>query len=219
MRKFTRLTAIAAPLVRPNIDTDALIPGHQLTFIAKSGFARGLFCDWRFENPKDSDEARRENPDFVLNRAPYREAKILLAGGNFACGSSREAAVWALRDWGIRCIIAPSYGPIFYASCFKNGLLPVVLAQEIVDALAAEVEASNGAQPLTVDLATCAVTTASGRDYPFSVATNLRRMLLEGLDHIDATLTLRAAIESFETRDRSKRPWVHARERPESAAP
>jgi 3-isopropylmalate/(R)-2-methylmalate dehydratase small subunit len=169
-RKFTRLRAIAAPLVRPYIDTNALIPGHPLTCVAKVEFGRGLFAEWRFEDPEAGDVQRREHPHFVLNRTPYRQARILLAGVNFACGSSREAAVWALRDFGIRCVIAASYGPIFYANCFKNGLLPVVLSQDAVDAIARQVQATAGAGLVDVDLTSCTVTAPAGARYPFAVA-------------------------------------------------
>ena len=203
MEPFRQLTAVAAPLRRVNVDTDAIIPGAQLLKVAKGGFGQGLFYDWRHRADGSED------PAFVLNKAPYREARILLAGHNFACGSSREVAVWALRDWGFRCVIAPSFGNIFYASTFKNGVLPVIIPEEDVEAIADEVERSQGRATVTVDLEACRVTSPSGRSFPFEVAENHRQALLHGLDPISATLRFSDQIVAFQAEDRIRRPWAY----------
>ena len=204
MEKFTVLKGIAAPLLRRNIDTDAIIPGKELRNVEKGGLGDGLFGQWRY-----LDGDRKENPDFVLNRPPYRDAVILLADENFGCGSSREGAVWALTGFGIRCVIAPSFAAIFYNSSFKNGLLPVVLSQKAVYAIAGNVEQHGGTEPVTVDLVNCRVTDPGGQEYGFKLNRLYRQMLLEGLDQIDATLRLRDEIVSFQERDRVSRPWVY----------
>lgn len=204
MDKFTKLTGVAAPLMQPNIDTDAILPSRFLTLTTKSGktgFGGVLFSDWRFEadgTPK---------PDFVLNRPEYAEAKILLAAENFGCGSSREQAVWALIGFGIRCVIAPGFGEIFYNSSFLNGLLPVILDKENVVALADAVSASDGT--MTVDLEAQSVTGADGTAYPFQVDASRRQALLEGLDAISVTLKREAEIAAFQDADRQSRPWIY----------
>jgi 3-isopropylmalate/(R)-2-methylmalate dehydratase small subunit len=198
---------IAAPILRPNIDTDCVIPGNELLMVQKAGFGLGLFSTWRYT--KVADGERVENPDFILNREPYRRATILLAGRNFACGSSREPAVWALRDYGFRCVIAPSYGFIFYANCFKNGVLAVELPDADVERIARQVEDSGGRAEVTVDLERCRVIAPDGGELPFEVAENFRVGLLEGKDAIDSTLAFEADIDAFERRDRERRPWIH----------
>jgi 3-isopropylmalate/(R)-2-methylmalate dehydratase small subunit len=205
MRPFTRLDAVAAPLRRLNVDTDAIIPGNQIVrmSVAKAGFGDGLFYNWRHRADGTED------PAFVLNRPPYRDAKILLAGHNFACGSSREVAVWALRDGGFRCVIAPSYGGIFYANCFKNGVLPVVLPEEEVERLCDEVEASQGRGHVVVDLEACTVTSPEGRALDFALPEIFRQALIGGLDPISATLRFSDDILAFQQQDRAKRPWAY----------
>jgi 3-isopropylmalate/(R)-2-methylmalate dehydratase small subunit len=205
MEPFRKLTAVAAPLRRLNVDTDAIIPGAQLlkVSVSKAGFGQGLFYNWRHQADGSED------PAFVLNRPPYREAKILLAGHNFACGSSREVAVWALRDYGFRCVIAPSFGAIFYANTFKNGVLPVILPEDVVEGLADEVEESQGQGLVTVDLETCRVVSPSGRVHPFELAEIHRQALLEGLDAISATLRFSDSILAFQQQDRARRPWAY----------
>ncbi len=204
MEKFTKLTGLAAPMMQPNIDTDAIVPSRFLTRTTKSGksgFGEVLFADWRFEadgTPK---------PDFVLNRPEYAEAKILLAAENFGCGSSREHAVWALLGFGIRCVMAPGFGEIFFNSSFINGLLPVVLDKEKVVALADSVSASGGA--MTVDLKTQQVTGPDGTVYPFAIDAARREALLEGLDAIAVTLKREAEIAAFQDADRQNRPWIY----------
>jgi 3-isopropylmalate/(R)-2-methylmalate dehydratase small subunit len=205
MEKFTTLTAIAAPLLRINIDTDAIIPSREMKRVSKQGLSEGLFAGWRYREPGSRDE----NPDFILNREPYRRAQILLSGLNFGCGSSREHAVWALAEWGIRCIIAPSFGAIFYGNCVRNGILPVVLADEIVESLAAQVEVDPAARQVTVDLTACTVTDPDGSSHPFEIADGDREMLLEGLDAIALTLKNDGDILAFRERDRAVRPWIH----------
>jgi 3-isopropylmalate/(R)-2-methylmalate dehydratase small subunit len=205
MEKFTRLTAIAAPLLRINVDTDAIIPSREMKSVSKKGLAAGLFAGWRYLTPGSRDE----NPDFVLNQPPYRDAKILLSGTNFGCGSSREHAVWALQEWGIRAIIAPSFGAIFQGNCVRNGILPVVLPDEVVQSLAAQVQAAPATNLVTVDLVECRVTAPDGTAYPFSIGTGDREMLLEGLDGIALTLKRDAEIQAFQARDRERRPWIY----------
>ena len=204
MQKFVKLTSVAAPLLRANIDTDAIIPGAQLLKQAKTGFGEGLFAEWRFNDATSPD--RTEKPEFILNQEPYRDAEILLAGVNFA----REPAVWALRDFGIRCVIAPSYGAIFFANCFNNGVLPVVLPQAQVEELAAQVESGIGDKNVAVDLESCTVIAPDGQTFPFVIAANYRHALLDGLDAIDATLKFEADINEFDSRDREQRPWIYA---------
>ncbi len=204
MEKFERLVSVAAPLLRTNVDTDALIPGHRLMKVSKTGFGEGLFYHWRYR------EDGSEDPDFVLNQAPYRHARILLAGHNFACGSSREVAVWALRDFGFRCVIAPSFGAIFYANCFKNGFLPVVLEQPEVDALARQTMQSEGVALTTIDLAARRGVAPGREGFLFKIGELYRTTLLEGLDPIAATLRLADDIDAYRAQDRKRRPWVYA---------
>jgi len=207
-------TGIAAPLLRVNVDTDCIIPGSELLKVAKTGFGEGLFAGWRYAKGAGSED-RTENLDFVLNRDPYRKATILLAGRNFACGSSRETAVWALRDFGFRCVIAPSFGFIFYANCFQNGVLAVELEDAAVEMLAREIEDSGGRATLTVDLERCRVIAPDGRELAFTIAENYRLALLDGRDFIDTTLAFEDEIASFERHDRERRPWIHAQPRQE----
>lgn len=202
MEKFIRLTGIAAPLFRPNVDTDAIIPSREMKRVSKEGLGEGMFADWRY-----SDVANRvENPDFVLNRAPFRQAPILLAGANFGCGSSREHAVWALKDYGVRCVIAPSFGAIFQGNCVRNGILPLVLPEPEVAALVA----AAGPAPLTIDLEALTVHSADGRTLSFSIPPADREMLLEGLDAIGVTLKRLPAIKEFEGAYRTRHPWMFA---------
>lgn len=205
MQAFRKLTAVAAPLRRVNVDTDAITPGSQLlkVSVTKHGYGGCLFYNWRHR------EDGTEEPGFVLNEAPYRSASILLAGHNFACGSSREVAVWALRDYGFRCIIAPSFGNIFYSNALKNGLLPVVIPEDDVETIADEVEQSSGTKPLTVDLESNSVTSPSGRIFTFKIAENHRQALLHGLDAISATLRFADSIVAFQAQDRRKRAWAY----------
>ena len=210
MEKFESLTAIAAPLDRPNVDTDAIIPKQFLKSIKRSGFGPNLFDEWRYldHGEPDSDNSGRPlNPDFVLNQARYRGAKILLARENFGCGSSREHAPWALLDFGFRVIIAPSFADIFYNNCFKNGILPIVLDAAHVETLFKEVNATPGYQ-LTVDLPAQIVRTPRGSTFKFEVDAFRKHCLLNGLDDIGLTLQHVDAIRAYEARRKQETPWM-----------
>ena len=201
MDKFTTLTGIAAPLPLINVDTDMIIPKQFLKTIQRSGLGKNLFDEMRYT----TDGA--EIPDFVLNKPAYRNAQILVGGDNFGCGSSREHAPWALLDFGIRCVIAPAFADIFYNNCFKNGILPIVLPQEIVDQLMDD--AQNGANAtLTVDLENQIITRPDGQTVAFDVDAFRKHCLLNGLDDIGLTMEKASAIESFETKAAQDRPWV-----------
>lgn len=210
MEKFETFTAIAAGIDRANIDTDAIIPKQYLKSIERSGFGVNLFDDWRYLDPGEPGQdnaTRRPNPDFVLNREPWRQARILLARENFACGSSREHAVWALLDFGIKVVIAPSFADIFYNNAFKNGLLPVALDSEQVDRLFAAV-AQNEEYRLTVDLESQFVRTADGEEMKFEIDEFRKYCLLNGLDDIGLTMQHADAIREFEQQYYQKMPWL-----------
>jgi 3-isopropylmalate/(R)-2-methylmalate dehydratase small subunit len=204
MESLQRVTGVAAVMLVINIDTDQIIPARYMGGPEATGYGRMLFANQRFMG-----DDRTPNPDFVLNRPPFDRAQILIADRNFGCGSSRERAPKALREFGIRALIAPSYGGIFFNNCFRNGILPVELPIEQVRAIANEVEASGGTAHVTVDLRAQHVLTASGNTHPFSTPAVLRTMLLEGLDEIDLTLASRREIDEFRARDRLKRPWAY----------
>jgi 3-isopropylmalate/(R)-2-methylmalate dehydratase small subunit len=209
MEKFTVLRAVAAPLLRENIDTDIVIPMHRLVGATKRSQIGGFaFEAWRFR----ADGA--EQPDFVLNREPYRRAEILLALDNFGCGSSREAAVWALQQKGFRAVLAPSFGDIFFNNCFQNGVLPVRLAADAIRAIASQVEADPARNLVTVDLVRQVVVAPDGGETGFTIDKLRRAALLDGLDDIGLTRTHEAAIVDFQTRDRARRPWIYAVEQP-----
>ncbi|WP_158747779.1 3-isopropylmalate dehydratase small subunit [Acidisphaera sp. L21] len=201
MQSFTILTSVAAPLLRNNIDTDTIIAIHRQV----GTNIRGKLGQWCLGSLRYRPDGT-EDPDFVLNRAPFRGASIVLAGQNFGCGSSREGAVWALQEYGVSCVIAPSFGDIFFNNCFQNGLLPVVLPEPTVIALAAE--AQTGAA-VTIDLVDTVVVAPSGQRYPFTVEARRRTALLKGLDEIGTTLAEAGRITSFQTRDAAARPWIY----------
>lgn len=205
MEKFTVLEAIAAPILRINIDTDVIIPSREMKRVSKEGLSDGMFANWRYTEPG----GREEQADFILNQEPYRQAKIILSGDNFGCGSSREHAVWALHEWGIRAIIAPGFGNIFYGNCIRNGILPVVLANDVVENIAAQVEANPAHNLVNVDLSNCTVTAADGLAHAFEIGPGDREMLLEGLDAIAVTQRRDDEILAFQARDRLKRPWIY----------
>ncbi len=201
MDKFTTLTGIAAPLPLINIDTDMIIPKQFLKTIERSGLGKNLFDEMRF------DQSGNEIPEFVLNKPAYRDAQILVAGDNFGCGSSREHAPWALLDFGIRCVIAPSFADIFFNNCFKNGILPIPLPQEEVDKLMDD--ASNGANAtLTIDIEAQEITRPDGQKIAFEIDPFRKHCLLNGLDDIGLSLTKFEAIDAFEATVQSARPWV-----------
>ena len=204
MERFTRLAAKAAPFPEADVDTDIIFPARFLLHTQKTGLGRFAF----FERRYDADGAPR--PDFVLNRPTFADAQILVAGGNFGCGSSREQAVWALRDLGFRCVVAPGFGEIFHANAFKNGMLPVVLPPAQVAALMDD--AREGAA-IAVDLAEQAVVRADGGRFPFEVAPYRREALLNGWDEVDLILNAHADdITAFEARQKAERPWLHAQD-------
>src|SRR5215469_11143792 len=200
MRPFTELTAKAAPLDIANLDTDQIIPKQFLKTVAREGLAKGLFYDLRF------DAARKLRPDFVLNDPRYAGAGVLICGDNFGCGSSREHAPWALLDYGVRCVIAPSFADIFYSNCFENGLLPIALPEADVRALMEE--AKGGNHVFSIDLVQQTVTAPTGRVFGFTVDPARKAKLLEGIDAIGETLRREADIGVYETRRALAQPWL-----------
>lgn len=210
MRAFTQHQGVVAPMDRSNVDTDMIIPKQFLKSIKRTGFGPNLFDELRYldEGQPDQDSSQRPlNPDFVLNQARYRSASVLLARRNFGCGSSREHAPWALDDFGFRVIIAPSFADIFYNNCFKNGLLPIVLEENIVDRLFQETEQAEG-YSLAVDLEKRTVTTPSGESFSFDVDDFRRHCLLNGLDDIGVTLEDGEVIRTYEEKRRQAAPWL-----------
>ncbi len=202
MEKFDILTGIAAPLMQDNVNTDAIIPADWLRSV-HADHSEGLFGRWRYlENGED-------NPDFVLNQPRYRGASVLVAGRNFGCGSSRENAVWALLAYGVRCVIAPSFGDIFRENCTKNGLLAFSLAADDIDAITAEFWPFNGPAEMTVDLVRQRLTTPSGRTVAFDIDPRIRDVLMAGLDPVDRTLQHHDAIARHQDQDRQDRPWAY----------
>jgi 3-isopropylmalate/(R)-2-methylmalate dehydratase small subunit len=203
MDKFDKLTGVAAPLPQINVDTDMIIPKQFLKTIKRTGLGKNLFDEMRYF-PDGT-----ENPDFVLNRPAYRNAQILVAGDNFGCGSSREHAPWALLDFGIRCVIAPSFADIFFNNCAKNGILAIALPQEQVDLLMDD--ASRGANAvLTVDLEAQTITGPDGGTIRFEIDAHRKRCLLEGLDDIGLSLEKGDAIDAYERKRRQSAPWLAA---------
>ena len=201
MEKFTKLTGVAAPMPLVNIDTDMIIPKQFLKTIKREGLGKNLFDEMRF-TPEGA-----EIPDFVLNRPAYRHAEILVAGDNFGCGSSREHAPWALLDFGIRCVISTSFADIFYNNCFKNGILPIALPREAVDTLMEDARKGANARQ-TVDLEEQTVTTSDGHVFHFDIDPFRKHCLLNGLDDIALTMEKAAAIDRFEKKAATLRPWA-----------
>src|ERR1700742_5406727 len=203
-KPFTKLTAIAAPIMRSNIDTDVIIRIERIV----GNSVRGSLGKWAFGSlrylPDGSD-----NPAFILNREPYRAAEILVTGPNFGCGSSREAAVWSLQEMGIRAIIGSGFGDIFFVHCFQDGILPVVVDKKIVDGLAAEVEETQGAGKIGIDLEQQTITSPSGKVHRFEIDPRRRAGLLKGLDEVALTLQRDSEIRAFQANDRAERPWIH----------
>jgi 3-isopropylmalate/(R)-2-methylmalate dehydratase small subunit len=208
-RPFETLTALAAPLLRDNIDTDTIIPSREIKSVGKHGLAQGLFAGWRYQGA-----GREPDPQFILNQVPYAQAQILLAGRNFGCGSSREHAVWALCEYGIRAIVAQSFAPIFFENCVNNGLLAAALPAAALHALADAILAAPQLHPLTLDLQHSELRTPSTGAIPFAIDPDARERLLEGLDAIALTLKNIADIDDFHGRDRRLRPWVYLRQCP-----
>ena len=201
MEKFTKLTSVAAPMDMINIDTDMIIPKQFLKTILRTGLGKNLFHEMRF------NEDGSENPDFILNKPAYRGANILVAGDNFGCGSSREHAPWALLDYGIRCVISTSFADIFYNNCFKNGILPIVVAPEQLDALMDDAQRGSNAT-LSVDLETQTIKGPDGGTIRFEIDAFRKHCLMNGLDDIGLTMEKAAHIEGFEARMVGDRAWV-----------
>ncbi len=210
MEKFTVHQGKVIPLDRPNVDTDAIIPKQYLKSVKRSGFGVNLFDDWRYLDAGEPDmdhSTRRINPDFVLNNPDYAGGSILIARENFGCGSSREHAVWALTDYGIRAVIAPSFADIFFNNSFKNGLLPIALNADVVDAIFKEITAGY---ELNIDLENQQVTTPNGTVYPFEIDEFRKYCMLNGLDDIGLTLQHADAIKAYEERRKQEAPWLFA---------
>jgi 3-isopropylmalate/(R)-2-methylmalate dehydratase small subunit len=201
MTPFTTLTGIAAPMPLVNIDTDMIIPKQFLKTIARTGLGKNLFDEMRYR----LDGA--EIPEFVLNQPAYRKSEIMIAGDNFGCGSSREHAPWALLDFGIRCVIAPSFADIFYNNCFKNGILPIVMPQDVIDTLMTDAKRGANAR-MTIDLADQTVTTSDGQSFEFAVDPFRKQCLMNGLDDIGLTMEKAASIDSYESKVAIQRPWA-----------
>ncbi|HED19886.1 MAG TPA: 3-isopropylmalate dehydratase small subunit [Gammaproteobacteria bacterium] len=210
MKKFEVLNGLVAPMDRPNVDTDAIIPKQYLKSVKRTGFGPNLFDDWRYLEPGEpgQDHSRRKlNPDFVLNQPRYSGAQILLGRENFGCGSSREHAVWALEDAGFRAVMAPGFADIFFSNCFKNGVLPIVLDEGVMDRLFAETSANEGYR-LKVDLDAQTITLPSDEVIGFEVDTFRKHCLLNGLDDIGLTLQHADDIRAYEVRRRTEVPWL-----------
>ncbi len=204
-RPFTVHRGIAAPLLVRNVDTDTIIPSREIQRVSKHGLDDGLFAGWRYRAPG----GREPDPEFILNRKEYREASILLAGANFGCGSSREHAVWALREFGIRAILAPSFGGIFRNNCTMNGVLAIIAEDAAIRRLADWVRSDPIGNQLEIDLPNQVVRWKPGETLAFTLEPAARRMLLEGLDGIAETMRHASVIDDFEAADRSARPWVY----------
>lgn len=210
MQAYNIQTGIVCPLDRSNVDTDQIIPKQFLKSIKRTGFGVNLFDEWRYldEGFPGQDASKRPiNPDFVLNQPRYKDATILLTRKNFGCGSSREHAPWALSEYGFRTVIAPSFADIFYNNCFKNGMLPIVLDEAIVDKLMKAVIAEEG-YTLTADLEAQVVITPAGERYPFEIDAFRKHCLLNGLDDIGLTLQQSDAIKAYEETMQQKTPWI-----------
>ena len=205
MEAFTTLTGLVVPLDRVNVNTDEITPARFLKTIRRTGFGPVLFANWRYLDTA----GKSPNPDFVFNQPRYQGGSILLAGDNFGCGSSREHAPWSIRQYGFRCIVAPSFADIFYNNCFNNSILPVTLDEAIVRELFVEVEATEG-YTLTVDLAAQTVTTPNGRVLRFEIDNFRKNALLQGLDNIGWTLSHGDEISAYETRRKQEAPWIFA---------
>jgi 3-isopropylmalate/(R)-2-methylmalate dehydratase small subunit len=203
-KPFGKLTAIAAPIMRSNIDTDVIIRIERLV----GNSIRGTLGKWAFGALRYLPDGS-ENPEFILNREPYRLAEILVTGPNFGCGSSREGAVWSLQEMGIRAVIGSGFGDIFFANCFQNGILPIVVDKAIVDGLAAEIEITQGAGRIAIDLEEQTIISPTGKTHQFEIDPRRREGLLQGLDEVALTLQRDNEIRAFQAADRATRPWIH----------
>ena len=203
-KPFGKVTAIAAPIMRSNIDTDVIIRIERLV----GNSIRGTLGKWAFGALRYLPDGS-ENPEFILNREPYRQAEILVTGPNFGCGSSREGAVWSLQEMGIRAVIGSGFGDIFFANCFQNGILPIVVDKAVVDGLAAEIEITQGAGRIAIDLEEQTIISPTGKTHRFEIDPRRREGLLQGLDEVALTLQRDNEIRAFQAADRTTRPWIH----------
>ena len=203
-KPFGKLTAIAAPIMRSNIDTDVIIRIERLV----GNSIRGTLGKWAFGALRYLPDGS-ENPEFILNREPYRQAEILVTGPNFGCGSSREGAVWSLQEMGIRAVIGSGFGDIFFANCFQNGILPIVVDKAVVDGLAAEIEITQGAGRIGIDLEEQTIISPTGKTHHFDIDPRRREALLQGLDEVALTLQRDDELRAFQTADCAARPWIH----------
>ena len=203
MEAFTTFRAMGIPVDIPNCDTDQIIPSREMKTVSRSGLAQGLFAGWRYSNV----ETRTPNLDFVLNQEAEQSASILIAGENFGCGSSREHAPWALKDFGVRSVISTSFADIFYNNCFKNGILPIVLPEEAVAVLMKDAEKGSNAR-MTIDLENQTVTSSDGDTFAFEVDSFKKHCLMNGLDDRGLTMEKAASIDAFEVQAEQARPWV-----------
>jgi 3-isopropylmalate/(R)-2-methylmalate dehydratase small subunit len=203
-KPFDKLSAVAAPIMRTNIDTDVIIRIERLV----GNNIRGTLGKWAFGSLRYLPDGS-ENPEFILNREPYRNAEILVTGPNFGCGSSREGAVWALQEMGIRAVIGSGFGDIFFANCFQNGILPIVVDRETVNGLAADIALTQGAGRISIDLEQQTITSPTGKQIRFEIDPRRREGLLEGLDEVALTLQRDHQIRAFQAADRDERPWIH----------
>ncbi|NTZ89078.1 3-isopropylmalate dehydratase small subunit [Burkholderia metallica] len=212
MTPFQTLRSRVIPLDRRDVDTDAILPKQYMAMIGRDGFGRFLFDNWRYLDPGDpwDNHARTEAPSFVLNQAEYRDGRILLCRENFGCGSSREHAVWALADWGIRALVAPSFGDIFYGNCCKNGILPITLEDTTIDMMFRKAISSDS-YALTIDLPSQCITDSSGWTESFTIDGNRKHLLVSGRDEVEQTLAAyRARIAAFEADRSNDEPWLFA---------
>ncbi|MEY3338441.1 MAG: hypothetical protein RL245_1433 [Pseudomonadota bacterium] len=205
MEPIREVLAVAAPLIRSNVDTDAIIPSREMKSVSKRGLAEGLFAGWRYTTVGGRDP----NPSFVLNQSRYAGARILLGGENFGCGSSREHAVWALHEYGIRAVIAPSFAPIFFGNCVRNGIVPIRLSAKDIAIIAEWIDVDPQARLLKVNVAQLSVEADESARWSFELDIESRDMLLEGLDAIDLTLKNKSEIDTFLARDAVSRPWIY----------
>ena len=205
MEPIREVLAVAAPLIRSNVDTDAIIPSREMKSVSKRGLAEGLFAGWRYTTVGGRDP----NPSFVLNQSRYAGARILLGGENFGCGSSREHAVWALHEYGIRAVIAPSFAPIFFGNCVRNGIVPIRLSAKDIAIIAEWIDVDPQTRLLKVNVAQLSVEADESARWSFELDIESRDMLLEGLDAIDLTLKNKSEIDTFLARDAVSRPWIY----------
>jgi len=205
MKKFKELSSIAIPFMRSNVDTDAIIPSREIKGVSKTGLSDGLFANWRYKNV----EKREIDSSFIFNKKRFTNAEILISGVNFGCGSSREHAVWALKEWGIRSILAISFGSIFFGNCVRNGILPITLSEEVIKKFISIAEDDTSLNSFRIDLTTKSIFSPDNMEYNFDLIDSYADMLIEGLDPIGLTLKNKNEIDTFQRDDIQKRPWVY----------